>query len=60
MKKVKSKVIIRLHSLIPGPVRKAIEYPFFPPLIVACGSCVLHQGVHLSIKALNCPGISAQ
>ena len=43
--------IILSHSGIFGPVRSAMAYPFFPRLIVACGSCVLHHGVHLSINA---------
>jgi len=40
-------------SFMPGPVLNAMTYPFLPLLILACGSCVLHQGVHLSINALN-------
>ena len=50
----------RSHSFMFGPVRKTIEYPFLPFERLACGSCVLHHGVHLSMKALNWPGTSAQ
>ena len=53
-------LIILSHSFIPGPVRSAIAYPFLPEGILLCGSWVLHQGVHLSMKALYWPGISAQ
>ena len=49
-----------LDGCMDGPVRRAITQPRFPAGMDACGSWVLHQGVQRSMKALNCPGISAQ